>query len=193
MHCSPQPAPLYSLGPFLPLCDAGAQVLFEGWEDHPLCHPCLVPRPGKGTGTWRIAVPLQRLMFLYKRLGKIHLHSLGKWLKCYLGKLLCLAEREIKCIVQFTRFKKKMYDLIRWKRCVLNCYLPGAVSKVGLCHDVVLRSDFLVEHNVSEDSLHTYNLYETNHQGERYLTEKTLTVSSPCKLYIEIWRTWSEN
>lgn len=39
--------------------------------------------------------------------------------------------------------------------------LPGTINKVGLGQNVIFWSDFLTQHNISQQRLHMYNLCKT--------------------------------
>lgn len=44
---------------------------------------------------------------------------------------------------------------------ILSITLPSTINKVGLGQNVVFWGDFLAQNNISQQSLHTYNLNDT--------------------------------
>lgn len=58
--------------------------------------------------------------------------------------------------------------------------LPGSINKVGLGQNIVFWGDFLAQHNISQQCLHTYNLDHTQlenihfHRNAVFLSATTL-------------------
>lgn len=58
-------------------------------------------------------------------------------------------------------FFKGYCMLVMIKMIMFSVTLPGTINKVGLGQNVVFRGDFLAQHNISQQCLHTYNLDDT--------------------------------